>query len=51
MQKKEKNKIHNLHNDYPLAPEKNNIIVQNGRLSPFCKNLKEKFNLASDKNN
>ena len=36
-----------LHNDYPLAPEK--LIVQDDWLSPFCKNLKEKFGLASDK--
>ena len=39
--------LHYLHNDYPLAPEK--LIVQEDCLSPFCKNLKEKFGLASDK--
>ena len=39
--------LHYLHNDYPLAPEK--LIVQDDWLSPFCKNLKEKFCLASDK--
>ena len=39
--------IYDLHNDYPLAPEK--LIVQDDWLSPFCKNLKEKFDLASDK--
>ena len=39
--------LHNLHNDYPLAPEK--LIVEDKWLSPFCKNLKEKFKLASDK--
>ena len=39
--------LHYLHNDYPLAPEK--LIVQDDWLSPFCKNLKEKFGLASDK--
>ena len=39
--------LHELHNDYPLAPEK--IIVQDDWLSSFCKNLKEKFILASDK--
>ena len=39
--------LHYLHNDYPLAPEK--LIVQVDWLSPFCKNLKEKFGLASDK--
>ena len=38
--------LHYLHNDYPLAPEK--LIVQDDWLSPFCKNLKEKFGLASD---
>ena len=41
--------LHILHNDYPLAPEK--LIVQDDWLSPFCKNLKEKFDLASDKTN
>ena len=39
--------LHYLHNDYLLAPEK--LIVQNDWLSPFCKNLKEKFSLVSDK--
>ena len=39
--------LHYLHNDYPLAPEK--LIVQDDWLSPFCKNLKEKFALARDK--
>ena len=39
--------LHYLHNDYPLAPEK--LIVQDDWLSPFCKNLKEKFGLPSDK--
>ena len=39
--------LHYLHNDYPLAPEK--LIVQDDWLSPFGKNLKEKFGLASDK--
>ena len=39
--------LHYLHNDYPLAPEK--LIVEDDWLSPFCKNLKEKFDLASDK--
>ena len=39
--------LHDLHNDYPLAPEK--LIVQDDWLSPFCKNLKEKKNdLVSD---
>ena len=38
--------LHDLHNDYPLAPEK--LIVQDDWLSLFCKNLKEKFKLAND---
>ena len=37
---------HDLHNDYPLAPEK--LIVQDDWLSTVCKNLK-KNGLASDK--
>ena len=32
--------IHNLHNDYPLAPEK--LTVQDDWLSTYCKNLKKK---------
>ena len=39
--------LHYLHTDYPLAPEK--LIVQDDWLSPFSKNLKENFGLASDK--
>ena len=39
--------LHYLQNGYPLAPEK--LIVQDDWLSPFCKNLKEKFGLAIDK--
>ena len=29
------NELHELHNDYPLAPEK--LIIQDDWLSPFCK--------------
>ena len=32
--------LHDLHNDYPLAPEK--LIVQDDWLSPYYKNLKRK---------
>ena len=39
--------LYDLHNDYPLAPQK--LIVEDDWLSPFCKKLKEKFGLASDK--
>ena len=38
--------LHDLHNDYPLTPEK--LTIQDDWLSPFCKNLK-KNKLASDK--
>ena len=41
--------LHDLHNDLLLAVEK--LIVHDDLLSPFCKNLKEKFKLASDKTN
>ena len=40
-------KLHYLHNDLRLAVEK--LIVHDDWLFPFCKNLKEKFGLASDK--
>ena len=39
--------LHDLLNDYPFAPEK--IVVQDEWLSPYCKHLKEKFDLQSDK--
>ena len=39
--------LHDLHNDYPLAPEK--LIVEDDWLSPYCKDLKNEFGLASDK--
>ncbi|WAR04325.1 hypothetical protein MAR_019694 [Mya arenaria] len=39
--------IHNLHSDYPLAPEK--LVVKDEWLSPYCQNLKSNFNLTSDK--
>lgn len=39
--------LHDLHNDYPLAPEK--LVVQDEWLSPYCKNIKDEFNLPTDK--
>ena len=36
------NQLHDLHNDFPLAPEK--LIVQDDWLSLFCKDLKFFFN-------
>ena len=33
--------LHDLHNDYPLAPEK--IKVTEGMLSPYCREIAEKF--------
>ena len=35
--------LHDLHNDYPLAPEK--IKVTEGMLSPYCREIAEKFEL------
>jgi len=32
--------LHDLHNDYPAAPEK--IIINNDMISDYCKELKEK---------
>ena len=37
--------LHDLHNDYPLAPEK--ILVEDNMLSNYCKNLKERGNISS----
>ena len=37
--------LHDLHNDYPLAPEK--ILVTDDMLSNYCKNLKERGNISS----
>ena len=33
--------LHDLLNDYPLAPEK--MAITNDMLSPYCKNIKDKF--------
>ena len=37
--------LHDLHNEYPLAPEK--ILVTDDMLSNYCKNLKEMGNISS----
>ena len=37
--------LHDLHNDYPLAPEK--IKVNKNMLSEYCKKISEKFNISS----
>ena len=37
--------LHDLHNDYPLAPEK--ILVTDDMLSNYCRDLKEKGNISS----
>ena len=37
------NELHNLHNDYPLAPEK--IIVTNDMLSKYCKEIADKYEI------
>ena len=36
--------LHDLHNDYPLAAEK--ICVTENMLSPYCKQILEKFNIT-----
>ena len=37
--------LHNLHNDFPLGPEK--IKVAKDMLSDYCKKISEKFNISS----
>ena len=37
--------LHDLHNDYPLAPEK--ILITDDMLSPYCKGLKDSENISS----
>ena len=35
------NELHELHNDYPLAPEK--LAVSNDMLSRYCKKIADKY--------
>ena len=37
--------LHDLHNDYPLAPEK--VKVERDMLSTYCKGIANKFNMSS----
>ena len=37
------NELHELHNDYPLAPEK--VAVTNGVLSKYCKRTADKYDI------
>ena len=37
--------LHDLHNDYPLAPEK--LKVNKNMLSDYCQKISEKFNISS----
>ena len=37
--------LHDLHNDYPCAPEK--IKVTKNMLSPYCQKIADKFNISS----
>ena len=37
------NELHELHNDYPLAPEK--LVVCNDMLSTYCKNIADKYDI------
>ena len=37
--------LHDLHNDYPLGPEK--VKVTDDMLSAYCKNIQKKFNIST----
>ena len=37
--------LHNLHNDYPLGPEK--VKVTENMLSGYCKNIANKYNIST----
>ena len=37
--------LHDLHNDYPLGPEK--IKVNKNMLSDYCKNIADKYNIST----
>ena len=36
--------LHEMHNDYPLAAEKRKVTKD--MLSPYCKNIQEKFGIT-----
>ena len=36
--------LHDLHNDYSLAPEKMKVTKE--MLSPYCESIREKFNIS-----
>ena len=36
--------LHDLHNDYPLAPEKMKVTKE--MLSSYCESIREKFNIS-----
>ena len=36
--------LHDIHNDYPVAPEK--VKVSNNMLSAYCKKIAEKYNIS-----
>ena len=37
--------LHDLHNDYPLGPEK--VKVANNMLSKYCKNIADKYGIST----
>ncbi len=39
------NELHDLHNDYPLGPEK--VKVTENMLSNYCKNIQQKYNIST----
>ena len=38
------NELHELHNDYPLAPEK--LVVTNDMISNYCKSIADKYDIT-----
>ena len=37
--------LHDIHNDYPVAPEK--VKVANNMLSTYCKKIAKKYNISN----
>ena len=37
--------IHDIHNDYPMAPEK--IKIEDDMLSPYCSEIKRKYDIKT----
>ena len=39
--------LHDMHNDYPVAPEK--VKVKKNMLSDYCKKIAEKYNISIER--